>query len=208
RPPVTLEHMYTLFHCLDLSNSFNAAVHCTISVAFWSCCRLSELIIPSQNVFDSTHHVSHSVSITHRTTPGGAKYASFYILWTKTMHGKGDFITISKIDDPMNPYDTLVHHISANSAVPPSAPLFAFETKSGWAPMTWMWFLTQCNNVWKSESLETLSSHCFWIGGVTELLLRGTPPSPLSSLIQYKIHTFPLSKLPWTLMSADTDRFI
>ncbi|KAG1873415.1 DNA breaking-rejoining enzyme [Suillus tomentosus] len=170
RPPVTLEHMHTLFRCLDLSNSFDAAVYSTASVAFWSCCRLGELIVPSLNTFDPTRHVSRSVSISHRTTPGGAKYASFHIPWTKTTHGEGDFITVSKIDDPTNPYDALVHHISANTAVPPSAPLFAFETDSGWAPMTRTWFLTRCNNVWESEGLETLSGHCFRIGGATELL--------------------------------------
>ncbi|KAG1792598.1 uncharacterized protein HD556DRAFT_1239045, partial [Suillus plorans] len=140
--------------------------------------RLGELIIPSLNSFDPTHHVSHSAIISYRVTPSGARYASFHIPWTKTTHGEGDFITVSRIDDPTNPYDALVHHIAANSVVTPSAPLLAFETQSGWAPMTRAWFLTRCNNVWKSsEGLETLSGHCFWIRGATELLLRGTPPN-------------------------------
>jgi len=184
--------MHTLFRCLDLSNSFNAAVYGTASIAFWSCCRfllcltcmsqlliitrLGELIIPSLNTFDPSRHISRSTTISHRITPGGAKYATFHIPWTKKMHGEGDSVTVSKIDDLTNPYDALMHHISANSAVPPSAPLFAFKTDSGWAPMTRTWFLMRCNNVWKSEGLDKLSGHCFWIRGATELLLRGTPP--------------------------------
>lgn len=39
RPPVTIEHMHALFQNLDLSNSFDSAVYCTASVAFWCCCR-------------------------------------------------------------------------------------------------------------------------------------------------------------------------
>lgn len=38
-PPVTIEHMHALFCNLDMSNSFDSAVYCTASVAFWCCCR-------------------------------------------------------------------------------------------------------------------------------------------------------------------------
>jgi hypothetical protein len=190
RPPVTLEHMHTLFRHLNLSNSFDAAVYCTASVAFWSCCRLGKLIIQSLNSFDPTRHVSRSVLIAYRTTPGGAKYASFHIPWTKTTQGQGDLVTVSKIDDPTNPYDALVHHITANSAVPSSAPLFAFKTDSGWSPMTRAWFLTRCNNVWKSQGLETLSGHCFRIRGAMELLLRGTPPDIVAVQGRWKSRSF------------------
>lgn len=142
------------------------------------------------NAFDATHHISRSVPITFQLTPSGAKYALFHIPWMKTTNGKGDFITVSRIDDPTIPYDALMHHISVNSAVPPSAPLFAFETESGWVPMTCTWFLTWCNNVWKSEGLETLSSHCFQIGGTTKLLLRGTPPDIVAVQGRWKSRLF------------------
>jgi hypothetical protein len=190
RPPVTLEHMHALFRRLNLSNSFDASVYCTTCIAFWSCCRLGELLVPSINSFDPTHHVSRSVLITYRTTAAGARYASFHIPWTKTTHGDGDFITVSKVDDPTNPYDALVHHMSANSAVPLSAPLFAFETETGWAPLTRTWFITRCNNVWSSEGLQTLSGHCFRIGGATELLLRGTPSDIVAAQGRWKSRSF------------------
>ncbi|KAG1790733.1 hypothetical protein EV424DRAFT_1337830 [Suillus variegatus] len=84
RPPVTLEHMHTLFHLLDLSNSFNMSVFAIAATAFWSCCRyniarvcslcqtpniyftrLGELLINSVNSFDASHHVSHSAPLCH-----------------------------------------------------------------------------------------------------------------------------------------------
>jgi hypothetical protein len=53
-----------------------------------------------------------------------------------------------------------------------------------------VWFLTHCNNVWKSEGLETLSSHCFQIGGATELLLRGTPQDIVAIQGHWKSRSF------------------
>jgi hypothetical protein len=38
-PPVTLEHMHTLFRGLDLSNAFDASVLAVACTVFWSCCR-------------------------------------------------------------------------------------------------------------------------------------------------------------------------
>jgi hypothetical protein len=39
RPPVSIDHMHSLYRHLDLSNSFDAAVYCVACIAFWSCCR-------------------------------------------------------------------------------------------------------------------------------------------------------------------------
>ena len=44
--------------CLNLSNAFNAAVWVVASIAFWLCCWLGELLIPSQNLFNPTKHVT------------------------------------------------------------------------------------------------------------------------------------------------------
>lgn len=61
RPPVTLDALTQLGQGLDLSNSFDIAVFAISCVAFWSCCRLGELLIPSPNVFDASKHVSRSI---------------------------------------------------------------------------------------------------------------------------------------------------
>ena len=50
RPPVTIKHMHTLREDLDLSNSFDSAVWACATAAFWGCCRLGELVIPTPGV--------------------------------------------------------------------------------------------------------------------------------------------------------------
>ncbi|KAG1851985.1 hypothetical protein C8R48DRAFT_749849 [Suillus tomentosus] len=177
RPPVTLEHMHSLFRHLDLSNVFDASVFAIASTAFWSCCRLGELIVDSALSFNPSRHVSHSAPIRRGTSPTGVSYIVVTIPWTKTTHGDGANIVASHINDQSNPVLAINHHLLANSSVPADAPFFAFETENGgWSPMTRTWFMNRCNQVWKQNRLAVLSGHCFRIGGATELLLRGTPP--------------------------------
>lgn len=134
--------------------------------------RLGELVIDSPTRFDSSRHVSRSTSIRHCFPQNGSPYTVFHIPWTKTTHGVGADIIASMIDDPTNPVTAFNHHLDANTTVPASAPLFAFETSDGnWSPMTRSWFLTRCNNIWKKANLSELSGHCFRIGGASELLL-------------------------------------
>lgn len=160
RPPVTLEHMHALYHHLDLSNTFDASVFAVASIAFWSCCRsviyinspfylftemtrLGELIVNWVNSFNESRHIARSIKITHRSPANGVSWSSFPIPWSKTTLSTSAKIILSRVDDISNPVSTLNHHISANTIVPPHAPLFAFETASGgWAPMTRPWFLT------------------------------------------------------------------
>ncbi|KAG2084075.1 uncharacterized protein F5147DRAFT_748845 [Suillus discolor] len=191
RPPVTLEHMHMLYCNLDLSNTFDVSVFAVASIAFWSCCRLGELIINSANSFDASRHVACAVQITRRSPANGVSWSSFSIPWSKTTLGAGAKIILSHVDDFTNPVTALNHHISANAIVPPHAPLFAFETASGgWAPMTRLWFLTCCNQVWKGASLLELTGHCFRTGGATELLLRGVPPDVVAVQGHWKSQEF------------------
>jgi len=206
RPPVTIEHMHALFQNLDLSNSFDSAVYCTASVAFWCCCRylfshsspfiflhntrLGELVVPSISMFDPSRHISRSAHVRRSKTSNGISFSVFHIPWSKTTHNDGADIVATKIDDSTDPFTALTHHLSTNSAVPSHAPFFAFETPDGWSPMTRTWFITRCNNVWASAGLPTLSGHCFRIGGATELLLRGTPPDIVAAQGRWKSRAF------------------
>jgi hypothetical protein len=49
----------------------------------------------------------------------------------QTMHGDGEDIVATKIDDITNPYNALVHHLSANASIPNHTPLFSFKTEQG-----------------------------------------------------------------------------
>ncbi|OBZ72649.1 hypothetical protein A0H81_07917 [Grifola frondosa] len=192
RPPVTLEHMHALRDRLNLTNSFDAAVYAIACTAFWCCRRLGELVIPSPNTFDADKHVAKSAGIRYRKLLGQAEYAVFHIPWTKTTKHAGADIIATGNDEPTSPLTALRHHQNANSRVPSTAPMFAFETsdKKGWAPMTRDWFLQRCNEVWKDAELGQLTGHCFRIGGATELLLRGTHPDIVATQGGWKSRAF------------------
>ncbi|KAG1831537.1 DNA breaking-rejoining enzyme [Suillus variegatus] len=172
RVPVMLEHMHMLYRNLDLSNTLDVSIFAVASITFWSCCRLGELI-------------------TRKAPANGISWSSFSIPWSKTTLSAGAKIILSRVDDFTDPVSAFNHHISANALVPSHAPLFAFETASGgWAPMTRSWFLTRCNQVWKSAGLSELTGHCFRIGGATELLLRGVPPDVIAVQGHWKSRAF------------------
>jgi hypothetical protein len=191
RPPVTLEHMHALFRGLDLSNAFDASVFAVACTAFWSCCRLGELIIVNANSFDPSRHVSRSSSFTRRIPPEGVKYSVLHIPWTKTSHVDSADVIISNLDDITNAFTAMNHHLTANATVPPHAPFFAYETaEGGWAAMTKPWFLARCNQIWRSVNLLELTGHCFRIGGATELLLRGVPPDVVAVQGRWKSRAF------------------
>ncbi|KAG1783493.1 hypothetical protein EV702DRAFT_945077, partial [Suillus placidus] len=191
RPPVTLEHMHALFRGLDFSNAFDSAVFAVASIAFWCCCRLGELVIDSPNRFHSSRHVSRSSPIRRCFPLKGTPYTVFHIPWTKTSHGDGTDIIASKMNDPTNPVTAFNHHLSVNSSIPPSSPLFSFETEGGsWSPLTRPWFLARCNQVWREAKLLELTGHCFRIGGASELLLRGVPPDVVAMQGRWKSRAF------------------
>jgi hypothetical protein len=145
--------------------------------------RLGELVIPSQNLFNSSKHVSRSVlPIQFSRLLNGTEHATFHIPWTKTTAEAGADISVTARDHSTCPLSALKHHLSANVLVPGSAPLFAFETADGgWAPMTKPWFMDRCNAVWVAAGLPQMPGHAFRIGGATELLLQGTDPSVVAT---------------------------
>jgi hypothetical protein len=199
RPPVTIEALTTLRSGLDLSNAFDASVWAVASVAFWSCCRhvpfslhlffihssfrLGELVIPSQNLFNPSKHVSRSIlPIQFSRLSNGTEHASFHIPWTKTTAEAGADVSVTARNHSTCPLSALRHHLSANALVPSSAPLFAYETvDGGWAPMTKSWFMDRCNAVWVAAGLPQMPGHAFRIGGATELLLQGIDPSVVAT---------------------------
>jgi hypothetical protein len=84
RQPVSIHHLLTLCSHLNPQDSFDAAVWAVALVAFWACCRLGELTIPSRNTFNPLRHVSRSSTISYTSHHNGATAASFHIPWTKT----------------------------------------------------------------------------------------------------------------------------
>ena len=175
RPPITIEHIYALFKGLDLSNTFDAAVWAVASIAFWACCRLGELVVPSQSHIDPLKYVLRKTTLKFASST--CRYATLHIPWTKTTKNNGANISITSRDDPACPLIALEHHLSCSPNVPAHAPFFSYETgEGGWAPMTRGWFLDRCNAVWTKAGYNKMSGHSFRIGGTTHLLLSGVPP--------------------------------
>lgn len=144
--------------------------------------RLGELLIPSQKLFNPIKHVPRDVPIRTSRVHNGTEHATFHIPWTKTTAVSGADISVTARDHITCPLSALRHHLSANSLVPNSAPLFAFETADGgWAPMTKPWFIDRCNAVWGASGFPQMPGHAFRIGGATELLLQGTDPNVVAT---------------------------
>ncbi|KAF8183698.1 DNA breaking-rejoining enzyme [Pholiota molesta] len=191
RPPVTIQHLYALRRGLDFSSLFDAAIWALACVAFWSCCRLGELLISSRHAFDPSKHVSRGCPISFREDAGRIHSITFHIPWTKTTHNVGADIIITKLDDPADPYLAFKHHLVTNAGVPADAPLFSFKTADGsYAPMTRGWFLSRCEDIWVAADMPRMAGHGFRIGGATELLLRGTPPDIVAVQGRWKSRSF------------------
>jgi len=159
RDPVTIDHIKALHRHLDLTNTFDIAVFALACIAFWSCCRLGELLIDSK--FDPLAHVAHSTDITRGIAANGTKYVNFTIPRTKT-NENGAKINLSDSTCDCSSIAAFEHHLSSNSIIPSTAPLFAFETSDGsWAPMKRRWFLDRCNEAWAHEGLTSIKGHGF-----------------------------------------------
>ena len=64
-----------------------------------------------------------------------------------------------------------------NSHVPPSTPLFTYETDNGsFVPMKCHYVMDCCTEIWVAKGLEPLSGHAFRIGGTMHLLVLGVDP--------------------------------
>ncbi|PPQ90027.1 hypothetical protein CVT25_000799 [Psilocybe cyanescens] len=175
-PPVTLAHMHALKVGLDPVSPLDAAVWALACVAFWSCCQLGELTVPSLHSFDPAKHVACSAPTVLRSSPGGINSAHFHIPWSKTTHYAGADIIIMSNGDPSDPLAALLNHLAVNAGLPDGAPYFAYRTAEGWSPLTKSAFLARCERIWFIKGLPKMAGHAFCIGGATELLLRGTHP--------------------------------
>ncbi|KAI5981618.1 DNA breaking-rejoining enzyme [Pisolithus albus] len=172
RPPVTLEALCILHDRLDLSNTFDASVWALASLAFWSCCRLGELLIAPPQAFDPSKHVSRQVlPLSISTLENGTRHSTFHIPWpSKTTLSLGADISITARNNRTCPLAALLNHSSGSTGLPSHAPLFAYRTGNAGFP--------------------DMPGHAFRIGGATELLLQGVPPDVVATQGRWKSQAF------------------
>ncbi|KAG0694084.1 hypothetical protein DFH29DRAFT_985347 [Suillus ampliporus] len=184
-PPVTIKVLSILFDNLSFSDLFDCAVGAVTFTAFWCCCHLGELVIPSPNLFDRLKHVSQStLPLIVFDLPNDSRASALHILWTKTTKEEGATISITARPHCTCP-NTLI-----NANVPATAPLFAYRTPTGWSPLTCQDFISRCNSVWTSQGFPPMPGHAFRIGGATELLLQGVHPDIVSSQGRWTSRSF------------------
>ncbi|KAI0037486.1 DNA breaking-rejoining enzyme [Auriscalpium vulgare] len=177
RPPVTFQHITALLRGLDLTNTRDAAIWAASSVAFWSICRLGELVPVSADVFTADKHVARGAPLAFGRERGGHEHATLHIPFSKTTGAAGADISITDIEDETSPFHALQYHLQVNAEVPAHAPFFAYEEGDGWKALTRAALMDQCNAVWSAAGIPGIGGgHSFRIGGTTEWLLRGAPP--------------------------------
>ncbi|KAG1811118.1 uncharacterized protein BJ212DRAFT_1278216 [Suillus subaureus] len=190
-PPVTLDTLGQLAQGLDLTNSFNIAIFAVACVAFWSCCHLGELLIPSPNVFDLIKHISHSILLISVHNSHNVCCTTFHIPWTKTTGMEGADISITECSHSTCPLAAIILHLKSNLNIPAHAPLFSSETANGsWSPLTKPWFLSCCNDIWVVAGHPTMPGHAFCIGRATELFLEGVHPDIVAMQGRWKSRAF------------------
>jgi len=80
RAPVSIKHLSALYHVIDLSNPFHAAVFAIALCTFFGCRRLGETTVSTAAAFNKQYHVLRSTDIEFRTLCDGSRSASFHIL--------------------------------------------------------------------------------------------------------------------------------
>lgn len=191
RPPVTIEALSILYDNLTFSEPADCAVGAAAFTAFWCCCRLGELVIPSPNLFDPSKHVSRStLLLAIFVLPNSSRAAALRIPWTKTTREGGATISITARPHRTCPLAALGQHTLINANVPANAPLFAYRALTGWSPLTRQEFISRCNSIWTSQGFPPMPGHAFRIGGATELLLQGVHPDVVASQGRWTSRSF------------------
>jgi hypothetical protein len=169
RKPVTVQHLTALQDALDFSNTFDSAVWACATSAFYGVNRLGVFTPLSQSSYDPTKFAMRS------DIEFGSNFFAINSPWSKTT-GENVVLLVSQQLGECDPVAAMNHHLIINKALPPTAPLFAFQTTAGWTVLVKEWFMNRCNQIWREAGLDILGGHSFRIGGATELLARGVPP--------------------------------
>ncbi|KAH7105010.1 DNA breaking-rejoining enzyme [Auriculariales sp. MPI-PUGE-AT-0066] len=179
RPPVLEEHLVALKATLNLEDPMHTAVWAAATFAFHGCCRLGEVLPPTQATFDASRHVSREARYQFEPITGTSKMAFHLpIPWTKTTGGRGATITLTELGGELCPVAAMRNHLLRNRPLPSETPFFAFlDPASGWKTLDRTAFMGVCASAWEAVGLVGTKGHSFRIGGTTTLLLKGVHPT-------------------------------
>jgi hypothetical protein len=186
RNPITVSMLRALAIYLSRSCHFYIACLAAATTAFWSQCRLGELLSDKESSHDPSKFPSISDLSPDITTHGSRK---LHLPWSKTTRSLGADVFICRQSDISDPISALLAHLASN-AIPPDYPLFSYKNSRGHIALTKRKFLSRCNDIWRHLQFPTASGHCFRIGGTTELLIRGVSPEVIRVLGRWSSDSF------------------
>ena len=171
-PPVNANMISQLVQHLDPSSPLDAVVAACATTAFWGQCRLGELLPATSSSLLSTLFPTCSG---FRRSSRNPHSCILHLPRMKTHHHGQDIVLVDQCAS-INPISLLKRHLHLSS-VPDNAHIFSFTSTHGLSSLTKPVFLQHCNDIWQSLGYPHTTSHCFQIGGMTELLIAGTPPN-------------------------------
>jgi hypothetical protein len=174
RPPVTTAMIKAIRDNLDLTDPLHAATFACLTTSFWGTARLGETTVTALNKFDPAIHVKRS-DVRKDMDRGERESTVFKIPSTKAEPLKGEEIYWMSQIGPADPEEAFKNHLKVNTAVPEEGPLFGYNYKGGWRPLTRSAFLKVTKIALAAAGLPPLQGHGIRIGSALEYLLRGTP---------------------------------
>jgi hypothetical protein len=184
--PVTQNMLRALHRNLDLKAPFDAAVFAAACMMFWGQCRAGELLpqttTPAGQVRKPKRLDAH---------PPSRSNTNFEVslLLTKTHYIQGEKIILLHQKGSTDPIHAMRYHLYIN-CLKAKDPLFAYITTHGSRALTKPAFLAQCNAIWAGLGYPRLTSHCFRIGGTTELLLSSVAPHVVKQSGRWALDAF------------------
>ena len=182
--PINARMLSQLVEALNLSLPLDAAVAACAVTAFWGQC-LGELLPTS--LFPSLPNPLPTHSDFKRSLHN-PQSCLLHLPHTKT-HRHGQDIVLFDQHFPINPISLLKNHIRINH-VPSNQHIFSYLSTSGLRSLSKSRFLRRCNSIWSTLVYPRTTGHCFHIGGITELLIAGTPPDVVKATGQWSSESF------------------
>jgi hypothetical protein len=187
RPPISREMLLALHVHLDPTVALDACTAAVANTAFWSQCRLGEILSPRAKSYNPTMNPM-AYHLKPSTTPAGSRI--LHLPNTKTRGKRGDNVYLCRQLDKTDPISALANHFSVNN-ITNDLPLFCYETgRNKHMALTKRKLLTRCNEIWIPLGYPAVSGHCFRIGGTTELLLCNIPTDVVKVLGRWSSDAF------------------
>lgn len=189
RPPVTEAMLDEALKTLDPRRPFDVCVAAAALVMFWGQLRIGEVLSATRAYDFAALPSGKGVRLRHDA--GGLASQTTSALWlprTKVERA-GAWVWLARhYNDPSY---ALQEHMRVNT-IGRDDPLFAYkhDTTAVLIPLTRSAFLGRLNEIWRAAGMQTITGHCFRIGGTTALLRAGVDPEVVKIAGRWKSDSF------------------